>query len=212
MADASGVPLGDYAGKGIMNGNDTFHFKSDDYGMDFIIGFYSVVPMNPYGYERCVLRSEPLDYYHPEFDGLGADPISVGEVFASPIDTSTVNDNAVFGFTERYNSYRYGRDQITGEFRDYRVNGDMNCWHSGRNLQAIRAAGHLVAQSEDMNTFPQSDSEYNRIFSNTSGDVDHFYLTCKFDVRASRPMLNLNQVVDLGVGDTVVPRNGNVIA
>lgn len=58
----------------------------------------------------------------------------------------------------------------------------------------------------------QSDSEYNRIFSVTNGDVDHFYLTARFNVDAIRPMMNLNQVPRLGEGDTVVPRNGNVIS
>lgn len=213
-ADANSVPLGDYAGKGIMNGSKEVYYKSSDYGMLFIFGYFTVTPMNSYGYDRQVLRSEPLDYYTPEFDGLGGDAISLGEVYASPlavVDSDTTLDTAVFGFTERYNSYRYGRDVITGEFRDYRNNGDMNTWHTGRNLSAIRKAGTLVAQSSAMNTLEQIDSQYNRIFSVTNGDVNHFYLTARFNVDAIRPMLNLNQVVRLGQGNTNVPRNGNVI-
>lgn len=143
-------------------------------------------------------------------------PISLGEVWTSGIVTSADDstlDTDVFGFTERYNSYRYGRDMITGEFRDYdATNTDMSCWHSGRNLSAIRKAGNLVAQSSSVNTLAASDSEYNRIFSVTNGDVDHFYLTAQFKVDAIRPMLNLNQVPRLGEGDTTVPRNGNVIS
>lgn len=127
-------------------------------------------------------------------------------------DVDGFDGDGVFGFTERYNAYRYGRDNITGDFRDLRSNGDMNCWHTGRNLSLIRSVGNLVAQSSSMNTLPQTDSEYNRIFSVTSGDVDHFYLTAHFSVDAVRPMLNLNQVADLGTGDSVVPRNGNVIS
>lgn len=211
-ADATNVPLGDYAGKGIMAGSKDISCSVSDYGIILILGYFTVTPMNAFGFDRKVLRSGPLDYYNPEFDGLGADAISLGEIYADPTHTSTVQDNGIFGFTERYNSYRYGRDQITGEFRDYDAAGDMNCWHTGRNLSAIRTAGGLVAQSTSMNTLPQSNSEYNRIFSNTSGDVDHFYLTARFDVSAVRPMLNLNQVPRLGEGDTVVPRNGNVIS
>ena len=88
----------------------------------------------------------------------------------------------------------------------------MNTWHTGRNLSALRKAGNLVAQSSSMNTLEQTDSQYNRIFSVTSGNVDHFYMTAKFDVDAARPMLSLNQVPRLGEGDTNVPRNGNVIS
>lgn len=211
-ADATGVPLGDYAGKGIMSGSKGFDVSVSDYGLVLILGYFTVTPMNSFGSDRRVLRSEPLDYYNPEFDGIGAEAISLGEVYASPINSDTTLDSDVFGFTERYNSYRFGRDVITGEFRDYRQNGDMSVWHTGRNLSAIRAAGNLVAQSSSMNTLPQSDSEYNRIFSVTSGNVDHFYMTARFNVSAIRPMLNLNSVVKLGEGDTVVPRNGNVIS
>lgn len=213
-ADASGVPLGDYAGKGIMNGSKGVSCEVSDYGIILILGYFTVRPMNSYGFDKRVLRSSPLDYYNPEFDGIGAEAISLGEVFANPIagTTDTTADNQVFGYTERYNAYRYGRDVITGEFRDYNNVGDMNVWHTGRLLGDIRAAGNLVAQSTSMNTLPQIDSEYNRIFSVTSGSVDHFYVTARFNINAVRPMLNLNQVVKLGEGSTTVPRNGNVIS
>lgn len=206
--------LGDYAGKGIMNGNKAVSCQVSDYGIILILGYFTVTPMNSYGFDRKVLRSNPLDYYNPEFDGLGADAIPLMEYYENPrgvADSDSTLGNAVFGFTERYNSYRYGRDQITGEFRKYKTD-DMNCWHTGRLLGAIRAAGNLVAQSSAVNTLPQTDSEYNRIFSVTSGDVDHFYLTAYFNVNAIRPMMNLNQVPRLGEGDTAVPRNGNVIS
>ena len=211
-ADTEGSPLGDYSGKAIMSGSKGFRVKVSDVGMIFVLGYMTVKPMNAFGSERHALRSEPLDYYTPEFDGIGAEAISLGEVFSSPIGTGEALDTDTFGFTERYNSYRFGRDQITGDFRDYRPNGDMNCWHSGRNLEYIRSIGALVAQNPAVNTMPQFDSEYNRIFSVTSGDVDHFYLTCQFKVDAILPILNLNQATRLGEGDTTVPRNGNTIS
>lgn len=206
--------VGDYAGKGIMNGSKNVSISVSDYGIILILGYFTVVPMNPYGFDRRVLRTEPLDFYNPEFDGIGADAISVGEYYANPRSTSTSAplDDAVFGFTERYNAYRYGRDVITGEFRDYGKSPEMNVWHTGRDMTALRDAGSLVAQSTSVNTLPQTDSEYNRIFSVTSGNFNHFYLTARFNVDAVRPMLNLNQVPRLGEGDTVVPRNGNVIS
>lgn len=214
-ADTTNAPLGDYAGKGIMSGSNALDIQVSDYGLLLVLGYFTVTPMMSFGYDRRVLRTTPLDYYNPEFDGVGADPISLGEIWASPIvdvSTDSTSDNSVFGYTERYNSYRYGRDVITGEFRDYRPNGDMNTWHTGRNLADIRKSGYLVAQASAVNTLPQADSEYNRIFSVTSGTVDHFYMTARFEVDAIRPMLNLNQVVRLGEGDTSVPRNGNVIS
>ena len=212
--DSSDAGLGSYAGKGIVNCGKNVSVQVSDYGVIIILGYFTVTPMNSFGYDKRVLRNSPLDYYNPEFDGMGADAISVGEVWASPIDSTnpTVNDINIFGFTERYNAYRYGRDVISGEFRDYRANGDMNVWHSGRNLATLRSNNQLIAQSSAMNTLPQTNSEYNRIFSYVGANYNHFYLTCRFKVSAIRPMLNLNQVPRLGEGDTTVPRNGNVIS
>lgn len=214
MASSTQETLGDYAGKGIMQGNKGFSYDSNDYGMLFLLGYFTVSPMNAYGFDKSVLRNHPFDYYNPEFDGLGAESISYGETFVdpmSPTESVASKDSNVFGFTERYNSYRFGRDKITGEFRKMLNTADDNTWHTGRLLSAIRGAGNMVAQSVAMNTISPVDSEYNRMFSVTSGDVDHFYLTCQFDVKAMRPMMSLNQVPRLGEGDTNVPRNGNEI-
>ena len=213
-SDTTGASLGDYAGKGIMSGDSGVSYKASDTGLLIALGWYSVIPMNPYGFDRMVLRNQPLDYYTPEFDGLGADAIPVMEYFEnSAIGTGSTLGTDVFGFTERYNSYRYGRDNITGDFRAMHfVSGDMNSWHTGRNMTAIRAGGNLVAQSSSVNTMPQYGSEYNRIFNVTNGSVDTFFLTCHFDIKATLPIMNLNQVVRLGEGDTILPRNGDVIS
>lgn len=214
-ADAGDAVLGEYAGKGIMNGNTGFSVEADDYGIIIVLGYFTVVPMNSFGYDKRVLRNSPLDYYNPEFDGLGAEPISLGEVWEDATttpDEDTTLTTGLFGYTERYNSYRYGRDMITGEFRDYHNDGKLNVWHTGRNLEGLRKNNELVAQSTSMNTLPQVNSEYNRIFSVTDDSVNHFYVTAHFKVDAIRPMLNLNQVPRLGEGDTRVPRNGNVIS
>lgn len=215
-ADTDGAALGEYAGKGIMNFDTSFRYQANDYGMLFVLGYFTVTPMNAFGFDRSVLRSEPLDYYNPEFDGIGGEAITAGEYFTDPASigddsADASKDSDVFGFTERYNNYRFSRDMITGDFRLGSMS-DMDVWHTGRFLTSVRRSGELVAQSPAINTMPQIDSEYNRIFGVESSQVDHFYLTALFDVKAVRPMLDLNQVVRLGEGDTTVARNGNVIA
>ena len=213
MASSTTEVLGDYAGKAIVSDDLNFNYVATDRGMLFLLGYITVKPMNPYGFDRTVLRSKPFDFYTPEFDGLGANAVSYGELFANPkVDGSgdTSIDNVVFGFTERYNEYRFGRDKITGEFRKFDNNADDNTWHTGRLLTNVRAAGEMIAQSSAMNTMPQYDSEFNRIFAQTTG-VDHFYLVSRFDITAMLPILSPNQVPDLGEGDTVVAKNGNEI-
>lgn len=212
-ADTEGAALGDYSGKGIISDDCEYSYKSSDYGLFIVLSWISVKPMNAFGIDRKVLRTFPFDYYQPEFDGIGADPISVDEVFVNPkidpdVDASRGDD--VYGFTERYNAYRSAyRDQITGDFRYYK---DMDVWHFGRDLSDVLKDRELVAQSDTMNTLVPVDNEYDRIFGTITNDSpDHFYFTCKFDVNMVRPMKNFNEITNLGVGDTEVPRNGNTL-
>lgn len=211
MADTSGAELGDYAGKGILSSNGKIQFKSSDYGYLFVMGWFAVTPMNPYGFDKSVLRVDPMDFYNAEFDGLGADAISFGELFENPIarGSDLTSSDSVYGFTERYNSYRYLRSKITGAFRDYHKDGEMNTWHTGRLLNTVRADGEMLAQHPAMENV--SGSEWNRIFSITDSSVDHFYLVFDAVINALRPIQTENQVVRLGEGNLSVPRNGNEI-
>lgn len=216
-ASSNSEPLGDYAGKGIMSSGDGAKYKCSDYGMFLVLGYFTVAPMYPYGFDKEVLKTEPLDFYNPEFDGLGASAISFGEVFENPKVLKTDSDSTIFsnvyGFTERYNEYRFGKDQLTGDFRNFDNLGDMNVWHTARLLTSLRLNGSMQAQSASMIYLSNINSEFNRIFSITNGSVDHFYLTCEFDFSGTkRPMLNLNQVPRLGEGDTTFARNGNVVS
>lgn len=219
QASTSDALLGDYAGKGIANGQSSVEFSTSDYGYLFILGYFTVVPMNAFGFDKMVLRRDALDFYNPEFDGIGPEAIEFRELYCNPTPSGDTSlDTSIYGFTERYNSYRYGRDKITGDFRQlntYPNNSgytEMSVWHTGRILNDVRKNNNMVAQSSAMVTMPQIGSEYNRIFADMNDDYDKFYLTCQFNVSAVRPMLSLNQVPRLGEGDTNVPRNGNVIS
>lgn len=210
LNNGENIPLGDYSGKGIMHTGESFKFKASDFGYLFVFGYFTVAPMNCYGFDRKVLKTTALDFYQPEFDGLDGNAISCGELFVNPIadNTDPTTDDSVYGFTERYNEYRFSRDILSGEMLDYHTDGDMNCWHSGRLLNDIRKAGTMIAQSSSMVNLEQYNSPFNRIFTVPNKNYDHFYLTVKFNITAERNILSLNQVPGLGEGDTVVARNG----
>lgn len=206
MAETTNSPLGDYAGKGIVNGNSSFDVNCDDYGMILTLGWLTVIPMNPFGFARHVLRKKPLDYYTPEFDGVGVYAIPVCEYFSNPKRLDQTAPFNVYGFTERYNDYRFSRDQITGDFRLFE---GMDDWHFGRDLSELSKLGTLVAQSTSVVRMGSSESEYNRIFNLTDSSADHFFMTARFDVSAIRPMKSLSEVANLGDGNLEISRNGN---
>lgn len=204
--------LGQYAGKGIVSGDNKFNVECSDFGQIVVIGWINVHPVYPDGFDYSVLRNSPLDFFNPEFDGVGVRAMSIAEVAQDskkeyPQDYSS---EKVFGFTERYNEYKFAKDRITGDMCLY---DDMKAWHFGRDLSDLRAQGGLYAQSNSLCTQdPVRGTEYDRIFSIEDNNEDKFYLTCQFNVHAVRPMKNLSEVTNLGTGNLHVQKNGDQVS
>lgn len=206
------TPLGSYAGKAIANGQNNVNFDSDDYGLFLTIGYIYAKPIYYNSIDTENLRINSLDFYNPEFDGVGVQPITFLEVNSDPtIADSNVKSNRVFGFTERYNDMRFGKDQITGDFARYQ---EMESWHFGRDLTDVVKGAYLAQSSSVVEQSVDSfgNSEFDRIFALNSNSptssLDHFYLQCNFNVKMQRPIMNASQAVDLGDGDLSVNRNG----
>lgn len=218
IGEYNGTVLGEYAGKGIVNGDTGYKYRADDFGMLITLGWITVKPIYSNGYDRAVLRTDALDFYNPEFDGLGGNPVSLGEVFVDRKNHgsfTTYTDETIFGFNERYDEYKSGNlDQITGDFTVYE---DMSTWHFDRtDLKGLFTSGSLVAQNSTFNSLWSNSTTpfYNRIF-NAEADMkslaDHFYVSAQFDLVKYSNMKSLNEVPNLGEGSTVVPRNGNTL-
>lgn len=217
-------PLGSFAGKGIANGDHSVSYQANDYGMLMTLAYVWVDPIYYRGFHRNVLKTDPLDFYNPEFDGVGPEPISYLELWNDPksvvnypVNNATrLNDgNKVFGFTERYNDMRFQRDQITGDFELYDM---FKPWHFGRDLNDIR--NNLKSAQSDSVVYytptTKGDYEYDRIFATTQysdkAPVEHFYLQCQFQGSVSRPMKNISSAADLGDGDLTIDRLGQQVS
>lgn len=196
--------LGSYAGKAFQAGEKTIEVECKDFGIFLQIAYITVKPIYFQGIRKHCLRVDPFDFYQPEFDGVGPAPISKREL------NSQLPDE-VFGFTERYNDYRFAQSNIYGDFE---LDELMWPWHTGRYFQPNETP---VAQSDNMLTYGKDafgNSEYDRIFAvenaNVGSDADHFYQTWTFNVSALRKMKNINQALDLGLGNIQLDRNGSV--
>ena len=214
QSETNTSPLGSFAGKGIVNGEANVSVQCSDYGELFILGFLQVDTCYPQGYDRDILKTDFFDFYNPEFDGLGMQPISYNELVSDPSNSDFASGDdyvgdKVFGFTERYNEYRTSRDKITG---DYLLFGELLSWHAGRQMMPFRL--NLVnAQNSNFIYYPNDkQSEFDRIFALTDSanfnTPDHFYVTTYFSVNAVRPIKNSNQIANLGVGDVNIQKSG----
>ena len=194
--------LGSYAGKGFINGGSSINFGCKDFGMIVHMIKLYVKPVYFQGIRKCCLRKDAFDFYQPEFDGVGPQPISQVELHSSHKDT-------VFGYTERYNEYRFALDNIIGDFA---IDENMYPWHTGRVLDYKSAP---VAQSDGFLRYgldSNGNSEFDRVFStqNLDNPFDHFFQVWHFDVSALRKMKNTNQALNLGFGNIRLDRNGSV--
>lgn len=200
-ADTGDTVLGSYAGKAFQSGDTSFEYEAKDFGMFLQITSLYVKPMYFKGTRKHCLRKNAFDFYQPEFDGVGPAAISRLEVDGSLDDT-------VFGFTERYNDYRFQQSNILGDFE---LDPLMYAWHTGRSSFGVQPTAQtdnmLVYQTDNL-----GNSEYDRMFSVDSSvyPLDHFYQTWQFKVSAFRKIKNINAALDLGVGNIQLDRNGAV--
>ncbi len=122
--------VGDLYGHGIsaMKSN-RFRRTIDEHG--YIISLLSVRPKAVYsdGIERHWLKLDREDFFQKELEAIGQMEVLQNEVFGD-----SVNEQAVFGFQDRYQEYRYARPHITTQFRD-----TFDYWHMARIFETAPA-------------------------------------------------------------------------
>lgn len=105
--------------------NHGFHQSFTEHG--YIIGLASVRADLTYqqGLRRHWSRRTRYDYYFPAFAALGEQAVLRKEIYCTG---DPANDDAVFGYQERWAEYRYGCSQITGLFKSTTA-GTIDAWH-----------------------------------------------------------------------------------
>lgn len=122
-AEGTDTSVGTMRGHGIASvAQRPIRFKSPEHGI--IIGLLSIRPKAVYtqGIEREFLKRSRLDFFTPELANIGMQEVLTQELFA----TST-NKDSIFGYSDRYQEYRYHKPLVTGEFRD-----TLNYWNMAR--------------------------------------------------------------------------------
>lgn len=78
------------------------------------------------GIERMWSRQTRYDYWNPEFEHIGQQEVLQKEIFAD----GTEADDKVFGYQNRYDELRRGKNHVTGEFRT-----TLNYWNMARDFE-----------------------------------------------------------------------------
>ena len=177
-SNASGTttPLANLAGVGtaLAKGHG-FTQSFTEHGV--IIGLVSVRADLTYqqGLPRMWSRSTRYDFYFPAFAMLGEQPIYNKEIYVR----GDSNDNAVFGYQERWAEYRYKPSQISGLFKST-SSGTVDAWHLAQRFTSLPTLN---------STFIEDNPPVSRVVAVGSGaNGQQFLFDSFFDCKTVRPM------------------------
>ena len=128
--------FGDIKGKGVSLNQGSFTFDSREHGI--IIGILSIVPEADYQSSMLDIfnmKTSREQYFQPEFQDLGKQPIQSTELSFYVYKKSTTNPsdkivNNIIGFTNRYMEYKTSINKVHGSFN---TSGSLSAWSSPRN-------------------------------------------------------------------------------
>lgn len=172
-AESSDTGVGTMRGHGI--GAITqrrIKFKSPEHGI--IIGLLSIRPKVVYtqGIDREFLKRSRLDFFTPELANIGMQEVLTQELYAT-----AQNKNQIFGYSDRYQEYRYHKPIVTGEFR-----GNLNFWNMALEFAT---QPELTGEFVDMKTYAEN---WKRPFQIQDNSAHAFVCMLKNHIRAYRPI------------------------
>ena len=126
-------PQGNLAGVGTGLVKAGFNHSFVEHG--FLFGLLSCRQDLTYqkGLDRIWSRATRYDYYWPALSHLGEQQIKNKEVF---YQVDPVQDEATWGFQERYAEYRYQPGRICGKFRSEDP-ASLDVWHLSQDFQSL---------------------------------------------------------------------------
>jgi len=170
------TPLGSLAAYGTSTVTGHGFSKSfTEHGL--IIGLCSVRADLNYqnGLNRMWSRKTKYDYYWPALAMIGEQAVLNKEIY--PVGSANpAQDDAVFGYQERFAEYRYKPSTITGELRSNFAQ-TLDLWHLAQNFTALPTLS---------NTFIEDNPPIARVIAVPS--ERHIILDCYYRYRCARPM------------------------
>jgi hypothetical protein len=195
-ADSSGGLLatsGDIKGKGVSLNQGSFTFDSREHGI--IIGILSIVPEADYQssmVDTFNTKTTREQYFQPEFQDLGKQPITSSELSFYVYDKSPTNPTAKFinniiGFTNRYMEYKTSVNKVHGSFN---TSGSLSAWASPRNNPLFVNSNYssVYISNASLKVDPRILNPIMSVSFDGSDSTDPFICDCHVSVQAVRPM------------------------
>lgn len=194
-----GTPVGRIYGNGVAQGSDTFEFDTKEHGI--LMGICSFVPdvdYSSYGVNIFNKKLSSSEYFQPEFDNLGKQPLDATTLYLGKVLASGgIQSPAVLGWIPRYAEYKTHIDEVHGQ-----LNGNIYRSASGQPTLSSWTAPRLAGFEDDKasywckdglskNFFYVNPALYNSIFVNQYEGFqtqDQFICEVSNNVQAVLPM------------------------
>lgn len=171
------TPLGTLSAMGTaVSDGRGFSQSFTEHGM--ILGLVSVRADLTYqqGLRKMWSRSTRYDFYMPVFSHLGEQAVLRDEIYVTGNPT---NDDAVFGYQERWAEYRYHPSMITGLFRST-ASGTIDAWHLAQKFTSAPTLS---------DTFIQDNPPLERALAvGSAAGGQQFIFDSLFSASVTRPM------------------------
>lgn len=127
------------------------------------------------GLDNQFIRKTKFDYYWPELDNIGEQPVLVKELYCD----GSAEDNNVFGYQEAWAQYRYFPDRVMAEMRsDYAQ--PLDSWHFADDYDTHPTlSGAWIAEDE---------KNIDRCLTVASTVSDQFFAQFAMNMQLTRPM------------------------
>jgi len=170
------TPLANLGAIGTALSRNGFTQSFTEHGV--IIGLASVRADLTYqqGLDRMWSRSTRYDFYFPAFAMLGEQAVLNKEIF---VTGDSAQDNAVFGYQERWAEYRYKPSQISGLFKSTSA-GTIDQWHLAQRFTSLPTLN---------STFIQDTPPVDRVVAvGAEANGQQFLFDSFIDCKTARPM------------------------
>lgn len=187
-----GAGLGELAGKGIMvSSNQKIKFTSPDFGVLMCITTF--LPLSEYDgryIHKANTLIEPTDFYVPQYDRLGFEPITASEQCLNTL----VNRNVVLGYTVRNHYLKTAVDRI---YNNFRTGKSLSYWTNPRrdlpnaNPNLPNHYRSYYVDPANLNPLFGSQVSVGTQDPDAAYNEDQFHCMTYFDIQAIRPMSEL---------------------
>lgn len=170
-AEGSNTGVGTMRGHGVASVSQRpIKFRSPEHGL--ILGLMSVRPKPVYtqGVNREFLKKSRFDFFTPELANIGMQEVLQRELFFTEDNSATI-----FGYSDRYQEYRYNMPKVTGEFRT-----TLNFWNMARIFDAPPVL------NESFINMSRSYNSFKRPFA--SQNTHQFLFMLRNNIKAYRPI------------------------